>query len=693
MRFGLLAFLILSIASIAGLLYFGRSGSGAPGAATTAGQPTLDEETVLSSQDLGYEVYAGDRLAFRIQAKESRADRDGNSYLEDVDIETFRGDTSYRIRGHKARYNPETNQALIEGEVLVKGPDNVTIETDWLDLRDRGNLLVASKGTRFRSGNEMLGTARNLRMYIQEERLLLGGGVRMRSGPGALSPFSLRARNMRYDRVDSFIRAEGEVKLERGEDSLEAKRINIRLDPLTDAPLAVRAMWNVRGSVAAEDEDGDLGPQRVSFSGWSLAAAFEEETELITDIQLDGRDGREARIAARDQEGSVRTLESIAISGVFDGGFLQEATADGNVRLLNDGVAGERSASAVAQKATALFDRTGAIVRLDLEGAVELVQAEFNARGSRAWMNFTNRRSGLMGEPVDVRAPQGTLRAPRVTHAGDSGLLHATGGVRTVLDESSSTRLVGMPFGEPDGGPVRVESEEAFLRPAPADDFIFRGGVRAWQGRNHIRSNQLRGSQASGELAASGEVHTRFYPSAGSESPIPGREGGDATVAANGEEAPVDVRSKHMSYSERLGTVIYSGGVDALQAGRSMACREMRLDLDDQGEADTMLCSGEAKLVDPDRGRTIAGARAIYHLTLEEIEFYGDPLEIVDPEQGKVTGAELRYRLADGRMRIGPNAAEEPIGPLEAPTDTTAEAPQATVEFATDVSSGAREDR
>jgi lipopolysaccharide export system protein LptA len=248
---------------------------------------------------------------------------------------------------------------------------------------------------------------------------------------------------------------------------------------------------------------------------------------------------------------------------------------------------------------------------------------------------------------VKVTSNSGKLEAPHVTYSSATGLLHAVDGVRAELAEK--TTGVSGPLGV--GGttePVRVEANEAFLRGEP-ESFLFRGTVRAWQGNNLLLAEQLRG-EGGERMSASGEVKTIWRPRPSS---------GEAGEGREADPEPVEITSQHMSYARSDGVLLYNENVKAEQAGRVLSCAEMAVELGEDNEAERLQCKGQARLVDPPTGRTIRGTEAIYHLEPGEVEFFGDPLMLRDPQRGRIEARRLRYRLEDGQMWMGA-AAESP---------------------------------
>jgi lipopolysaccharide export system protein LptA len=706
-RRALLAFLILSVVGISSLLWFGRMRQVEGSQPTTALASDLDEGQILSSEGYEITVETADQVLYRLKAERHVADQEGVSILEGVDMEMPRrrsgadgGSGGYRIAGNKAQVNVETKQVLIEGDVRVEGANGIALFSDWLELREGGNVLVSSKGTRFRQGEELIGRSRNFWLHLDEERLVLSGGVLITSTESAAVPMKLKAKSVRFHQKDRVIRAEGKVVLEHGDNHLEANRITLRMDEETNSLRQVRAVQQVNGSFSTRQEER-ITPHRVRIEGWGLKALFDEVHQEPLLVELEGRRSRRALLVAIDDLGAERKLEAQKITAGFRNGTLATTQATGGVLLEEREAEGSRpgadaptTRTATAAFAKATFDGEGAIVRLDLNRDVRIQQGGMTATGDAGVMSFLVGRSILRGTPVEVTTAQGRVRAPNVDFAQNTGLLHATGGVRTQLEKGSGAGLGALPMTTSDE-PIRVDSTEALLVGSEGEQFTFKGDVRAWQGKNLILADQLRGEQKSGTMTASGSVKTVWFSettdSDAPDQPAPqpavaegvvdsGTKSEENVFTIDGSE-PIEVTADLMRYNEADGQLLYSGNVSVLQAGRILSCQEMEVETatsaEGKTEAERLLCQGSARLLDPNFGRTIEGDRAVYHLDSSEVEFYGTPVILISPpsqanaDSGKMTGKELRYRLEDGFFRLG--HASDAISPVSIPEPPTSQ--------------------
>ncbi len=270
----------------------------------------------------------------------------------------------------------------------------------------------------------------------------------------------------------------------------------------------------------------------------------------------------------------------------------------------------------------------------------------------------------MTGDPVHAVTGRGELYAPQVTWEEKSGILRAEGGSRAVLAEGAAAGIDGSPLGAGEG-PVRVESESAFWRDEP-QAVLFRGGVRAWRGDSLLLADELRGERKDGAevLTANGGVRTVWTGAPAVDSGDAG--GGEAGGEASGEEGdgvPVEVTARTMTYRRPLGrdegTVVYREQVRAEQGERVLVCRDLEIDLDEEGQAERMTCTGQVKLEDRAAGNTATGERAVYELGARTVDITGEPVVLTRADGSEIEGRRVLYEVDAGRARVlsGPGAA------------------------------------
>jgi lipopolysaccharide export system protein LptA len=369
-------------------------------------------------------------------------------------------------------------------------------------------------------------------------------------------------------------------------------------------------------------------------------------------VALDGGEQQRARMEAVGG-GITRILTARRVEGMLAQGVLASAEAFGGVEIDETAPAsrpggGRAVRHAEGQRALARFSSAGQLAAVDLVSNVTYRDEQVKAVGDRASVDFDAGKGEFLGDPVDVVSERGRLRAPRVLYETANQLVHAIGGVRGVMEQVEDTALAGSPLGEGEG-PVWVESQEAFWRQSPSS-FLFRGDVRAWRGKSILLTAELRGEKAEDRLTGKGGVKTVWIP------PDEAAPGAGSRPRRTGEEprAPIEVTASEMAYRQGAGVLTYTGNVRVVQTGRTLTCNQLEVELGEDKKAETMTCTGQARLNDPKAGRNIEGERALYHLDQRLVEMFGEGglVTMRDREGNQVQGKRLVYHIDDGKVEV-----------------------------------------
>lgn len=682
----LLVFLLALVGGIAALFVYGRPGRLTPGDVAEREKSSSDRQFTVEIDDFRQAVTRDGKVVFEIAGDTFQRDREDNVYLRGVTIHADREQGAFVIRGDGATFHQERQEARLEGNVEVEGPGGLRMLADWFELTDGGRTLVSSAGVRFSYGEQLVGTSGTFHLDFDREKVSLGQGVEIETVEGIVPRAFLHARRMEIDQVALMVRAADGATVGRAGDRLEAKRLTLYMDSSGKRVERINALWNVRGMVdpswiaassveadptvaegtsasSLEGEPASADPAEartsypVRFAAKRMASALDRMGEPKV-VELNGYQQLPARIEWKDADRAVRTVRAVRITGDLADRRLTSVRSSGEVELVERSIVdGEPRLRRVAgDDAEATFDADSELARLIARGNVRLRDGDLEAVADRANLHPPTRSLDLFGEPeAEITTSRGNLKAPDITYSDETGLLRATPRARAVLTADSAGALGGRALGTGSNGQVQVEADEALLRDA-SGEFVFLGDVRAWQGKNVLVCDQLRGDDQ-GQLAASGNVRTLWFPpeeTEGDERPAEEVGSGKEEVAEN---SSVAIQAELMTYDENLrqGALRYEGAVKVRRQGMLIDCDDLVVDLDAEGEAESMHCVGNVVLRDPTRDAVVRGDRADYSIVDEVVDVYGTPLtaEQSKPQRRKLTGKQLRYRLADGAMTLG----------------------------------------
>jgi lipopolysaccharide transport protein LptA/LPS export ABC transporter protein LptC len=655
LRRALLAVLLLLVLGLGALFWFGRAGQRPDRSPASEEVSRTGGEVTLIGDDFDYTLTEEERPIFRIRGESIRADRQDTLYLDGVALTVYdKQGRAYHVESKEASFSRVRNEGRLRGNVRLRGPSGLTLRAGVLQLREKGQVLISPRPVWIGFADAYLGRAQRMRVQIPEEIFILEGNVEVHSIDGTVPPVSMKAERMVYERGERLLRIEDKVQLDRGPEHVQAQKINGQLTADERSLSFLHALGGVSGRTRREG--GDPAATVVRFAGEDLTVQFDPsaapaqaaapgQPDLAAEVrkvELDGKGGRRVSIETAGA-GTTRTLTAARIETRMAGGALSGAQAFGGVEVRETSPAGNRRLT--GQRADAGFGADGQLARVAVDQKVVFTSPDLRATGDKGNMDLVTGKGEFQGNPAEAQSDRGKLNAPRLTYDQATQLLQATGGVRAVLEQVDSSAVAGT-LG-PGEGPVRVQSQDAFWRQAP-QGFLFRGDVRAWRGESVLLTQELRADQsapkASGQkpqnvLNASGGVKSLWIPA---DEPAKGKQ----------KTQPIEVTGNGMVYRETEGLVVYSGDVRVEQTGRVLRCDELQVELGEDRKAETMTCTGNTRLDDPQGGRSITAERAIYELDRREVEMFGDPVVMKDRGKNQVRGKRLVYHIDDGRVEV-----------------------------------------
>jgi lipopolysaccharide transport protein LptA/LPS export ABC transporter protein LptC len=667
----LLAVLVLVVAGIAGLFLFGKAGQRTqekPTRAEGAGGP---KGTTLIGEDFDYTFTDGARPVFHIKGESIKADREGTLFLDRVAVTLWdRQGRIFHVESKNASFNRESNEGQLQGNVVLRGPNELELRTALLNLKDKGDTVVSEVPVEIHYGGKYIAHAGQMNVDISGEEYTLQGGARVDSIPGVVPPVAINAQRLIYDRQQHWLRAEGGAGIARGADRLTAGRIYGNLTEDESSLSFVHAFWDIEGETHSEAKPAaGRPPTTVRFKGGKdLAVVFVKEKNEPRQVDFSAPDGGRVEMTSAGG-GIVRTLTAARIGGSLENRVLNAAEAEGGVEIREIAqVAGKTVLrQANGQHGAATFKPDGQLATMDLENNVVYHDGQVTAKGDHGTLDMDQGRGEFVGNPVVVTSDRGRIEAPRMVYSTEQQIVNARGGVRALLQKVEDTALSGTPLAQGEG-PVHVESQEAFWRQQPSS-FIFRGDVRAWRGENLLLAPELRGDKAADQLNATGGVKTLFYPTnegkAAGAAPTP--SAGTASAAAR----PIQASASELQYSQKSDVLIYTGNVRVDQEGKTITCQRMEVDLGEDHQAKTMICTGDTKVNDPKVGRKISGQKAVYQVSQRQVDITGEPVSMSDKDGNQVNGKRVLYYVDDGRAVVQGKEGEanpapamtEPVNP------------------------------
>lgn len=608
-------------------------------------------DVVLAAEGFEYEVIEEGATLFFIRSERMVSDRQDRFVLEGVELrmDEAEGD-GYTISSDRAIYDLESRNAVLEGSVVMSGPDGIELRGEAFDLANSGRVLESTAApVAYRLPGGYAGTAIGVRINLNRDTLLLRGNVAIDSPPGADPPVRLTAGRMLYLEEESLLRSEGGVVFSRGGDRLRSERLSVTFNSREDGVGSVRFIqgrWQVTGRLALDSSTEKSGA--LDFEAEMMGVFFDESGDRVESVVLEGGDG-EATLRLDDGTGLRQTLRSRAIHTSFANGAVSRletflpAVLEEGLNLADAPPLRRLCGDALR----AQLDRNGGLRNLELDGLVAYRDGRLSAEGDRLTGN-PEEKLMLSGAPARLLAGDNDVEAPKIVYSRGEGSLIATGGVRaTGLDRSG----VELASGD-DRAPVLVTAEKATWRDEPSE-VTFQGTVRAWQGDSILLTDKLQAFDGGELLTGQGAVKTVWKPRPGDEE----------------QRSPIDVSANEFEYTRGERRLFYSGKVRAHEAGRTLSCDELEVRMDAERRIDSLRCEGKAVVEDPVNGRTVRGDEALYTPGDRLVLISGTPVVLEQRDGTEMEGRRLRYDLDTGQVRILSEPRADRPEPETAPAD------------------------
>lgn len=625
----LLAFLGVAV-GVAALFVLGRSSRPAPARSADEAPVASQEgaESTVLSEGFDYEQQVAGKPAFRLQGDRFTTDRDGKVALDGVRLTLYREGEPYEVRSRTARFDPETQDAELDGDVRVSGGGGWELAGGRLDLVQGGKAIVSrDERVRFRRGESLTGTARRLRYRVEDQVLELLHEVAVTGRETPEGPrMALGADKMTWERDGSSVIAEGEVTLASGPDRLAADRIDARLLGEGEGFESATATGGVVGQLAR------AGEGTFDFAAASATVQFDAVSGAPASVLLSAAAGAApAQVTMRAADGSVRRLSAPTVLVDLVEGRPARAAASTGVELRETAGGGGAERMATAERLAATFTATSELAAAELTGDVRMRDGAWTLEGDAAELLAGGATTTVSGRPAHARGERGELRAPRLRIDRAAARLDALQGVRATFRPESSPLASSDPASA--GQPVDIEAREASFHDRPRR-FEFRDAVQAAQGESLLFADRLAGDEAASRATATGQVRTQWT---------------DRTPAGDGAAPQVTViTAERLDYLRGEGRAHYEGGVRVRQAQREISGDAMDVEFDEDGQARRMHVTGAVAIEDRETGRQVSGKDADYDLASGEVVVVGEPVVIRER-----SGTTLRGRRALFDQRTG----------------------------------------
>jgi lipopolysaccharide export system protein LptA len=599
---------------------------------------------------------------------------DGTTKLMGVTIvtEDRASGRSFTVKGKEGAIGQNESTMVLNGAVQLDASDGMAVRTEHARYASAENMVHAEGPVAFSRG-AMTGSGVGMTYDTTADRLAILAQAVVHVAPDAQGAGALdvAAGAATFARREHEIHFEGEVKLQRGEQVLEADMV---VAHLSDDEKQIQSL-DLRGrsritmakptagglqTLASHDMDLTYGPDGQTLEhavlleeaaivlagdGRSMGRQITAKTidvalapDGVTPVALQAKEAVQLTLPAEDTLPARTIRSSVMRADGQPGRGLTHAVFDGAVEYTERGTGVNRIATAGAldvalKPAMAGFQdaRFGHAVRF-VDGGMTATAAAARYDLDKGMLNLTGSEPGSLTPhvindkiAVDAKQVDITLAGPRVM---------ATGTVKSVLQPAKSGRAGGA---TPDTRlPSMFKRDKAVNVTADSLDYsgaankaTYTGKAQLWQDETSVKGQSIVLDDKTGDLTAGGGVAT-----------VTVRNELDATQKTQRVRSVATATDFH--YDDAAHRTTYTGGAHMISPSGDITAAKIELylaagsdDLDRVEAYDTVTLR--------DRSQTTTGARLTYTTADDRYLVGGTPVKIVDACGRETIGRTLTY--------------------------------------------------
>ena len=355
--------------------------------------------------------------------------------------------------------------------------------------------------------------------------------------------------------------------------------------------------------------------------------------------------------SAANSEAARTKLEADKLEMTFgDEGKAKELVATGNVRT-ERAMAGKPLQTASAQKGLAQLLANGGWSQMDLQGSVNLKEADRSGQAEHAVFVRATQTALLTGKAVARDATTET-QAPRITFSQATGEIHAEGGVRSTDFSAKGSAVELAPV------PVNISSS-SMQGNAKTGRAVYTGNARLWQGDSVLEADSIELLRETKVLNAAGNVRTVFPQTASPSS------GQNLSAQATPKRPKLwHVTAGTLTYRDAEGRAHLEKNVVAQSAEQTMRGSAVDLYFTRSGNLGATMANvppgaqqvsravGSGGVMVEQGTRKAIADRGEYSSADGKFVMSGGNPTIYDASEGTTTGRQLTFFLADDTIIV-----------------------------------------
>lgn len=499
----------------------------------------------------------------------------------------------YELYADEIVYDQDWTHFLLKGKAKIQYKE-MTLEGSFLEYDRKAGVFKTNENAVF-SSERISGIANELIYYIEEERLELNNQVylELTTRLDDSFPMIVEGEKFVYQRKSRKGQMEGIKRFSQGESSGSADFLEFELFPEEEHVRSVLFRGNVKGTIV---EDGDGKTERyveadevklLAFLNFPKIHSLEAEGDCVFKFLFP---------SGNSQQGESESLKFV----LSRQGRLREFHAIGQARLVD--VDGETKEERIIEGESLVM--VEAIKGLQIKGSDEY-------------------KASLRSKDYEITANEIILDT-------EKNNLEAKEKVTVILKPGKSENVLG--FFSPEKS-IFIAADK--MRYSAEDErFIFTGGIKSWQEKESLLTDQLSIDQRTGKIECIGLVKSVF--------PYESKN--------NQEQGSIEISADKMDFDPEGKSITFSGACSLKTGEVKMTSQTIKILFnEEQTEMQTFLAEGKVIIVQQQsEGR---GEEAQFDVEKETIVLLGNPV-LIDKDRGRTEGDKLTFFLADDRIVV-----------------------------------------
>ncbi|MCJ7581255.1 MAG: LptA/OstA family protein [Candidatus Aminicenantes bacterium] len=499
----------------------------------------------------------------------------------------------YEFLANEIVYDRDWTHFLLKGKAKIQY-EATTLEGSSLEYDRTAEVFKTNENAVF-SSERFSGFASEMIYFIEEERLELKDHVYLELATrlDSSSPMIVEGERFVYLRANRQGQMEGNVRFSQGKSHGSADFVEFELFLEEEQVRSVLLRGNVIGTLV---ENGERIIERYVQADEVKLLAFLDFPKIRT-LEAEG----DCLFKFLFPSGNSQQGESKSLKFVLSRqGRLREFHALGQAHLVD--VEGETKEERIVEGES-----------LVLVEAVEGLQIKGN----------DEYKASLYSKDYEISANEIILDT-------EKNNLEATEKVKVILKPGISENAMGF-FSQEKSIFIAADKMRYF---AEQERFLFTGGIKSWQEKEILLTDQLSIDRRTGKIECIGQVKSVFpYESKSSL-----------------DQGSVEIAANKMSYNPEGKSIIFSGACSLKTGEVKMTSQTIKI-LFKEGQTEMQKFLAEGKVIIAQQQSEGRGEEAQFDVENETIVLLGNPV-LIDKDKGRTEGDKLTFFLADDRIVV-----------------------------------------